>query len=72
MQSINRFAPTAAFMTLLLGTALGCLALGVWGVRSFARGKKPDGSEMAAINVRCLEGVDLDSLKIKKVNGRDF
>jgi hypothetical protein len=39
------------------------------GVRSFARGKNRDGSEMAAINVRCLEGVDPDTLKITKVNG---
>jgi len=28
------------------------------GVRSFARGAKPGGAEMAAINVRCLDGVD--------------
>jgi hypothetical protein len=40
------------------------------GVRSFARGKNRDGSEMAAINVRCLEGVDPDSLTLTKVNGR--
>jgi hypothetical protein len=40
------------------------------GVRSFARGKGPDGSGMAAINVRCLEGVDPDTLQITKVNGR--
>ena len=39
------------------------------GVRSFARGKARDGSDTAAINVRCLEGVDLDTLTIKKVNG---
>lgn len=39
------------------------------GVRSFARGKGKDG-EMAAINVRCLEGVDPDTLEITKVNGR--
>ena len=28
------------------------------GVRSFARGTAPDGSPVAAINTRCLEGVD--------------
>ena len=39
------------------------------GVRAFARGKGKDG-EMAAINVRCLEGVDPDTLEITKVNGR--
>lgn len=40
------------------------------GVRSFARGKTRDGADTAAINVRCLEGVDLDTLTITKVNGR--
>jgi hypothetical protein len=40
------------------------------GVRSFGHGKGPDGSEMYAINVRTLEGVDLDALKVKKVNGK--
>lgn len=39
------------------------------GVRSFARGKAPDGSEMAAINARCLEGVDVSQLKIKHYDG---
>ena len=28
------------------------------------------GKPTAAINVRCLEGIDLDSLKVKKFNGR--
>jgi hypothetical protein len=40
------------------------------GVESFARGKKPDGSEAIAINVRCLSGADLDALDIKRVDGR--
>jgi hypothetical protein len=41
------------------------------GIESFARGKRPnDGAEMVAVNVRCLVGVDLDSLTIKKVDNR--
>jgi hypothetical protein len=40
------------------------------GVRSFGHGKGPDGSEMYAVNVRTLEGVDLDALKVKKVDGK--
>ncbi|HEY2733422.1 MAG TPA: GFA family protein, partial [Polyangiales bacterium] len=40
------------------------------GVRSFAFGKGPGGSEMRAINVRCLEGVDPDQLSITKVDGK--
>ncbi len=40
------------------------------GIQSFARGKGRDGAEMAAVNVRCLEGVDVDSLKVRKIDGR--
>jgi len=40
------------------------------GVGSFARGVGPDGAEMVAINVRCLEGVDLDALTITPFDGR--
>ena len=39
------------------------------GIQSFARGKGPDGQEMIAINVRCLDGVDPDSFKVKKFDG---
>ena len=42
------------------------------GVQSFARGKRADGTPVVAINVRCLSDVDPDSLKIQKVNGKDF
>ncbi len=42
------------------------------GIQSFAKGKGPNGKETAAISVRCLDEVDLDSLKIKKVDGRKF
>ncbi|MCT7377378.1 GFA family protein [Chelativorans salis] len=42
----------------------------VCGMESFARGAMPDGTKMAAVNVRCLEGVDLDALDIKQVDGR--
>jgi hypothetical protein len=40
------------------------------GVQSFARGAGPGGVEMVAINVRCLDGVDPSTLKVKHVNGR--
>jgi len=43
------------------------------GIQSFSRGKRPsDGADMVAINVRCLDDVDPDSLKVKKVDGRKF
>jgi hypothetical protein len=40
------------------------------GVRSFSGGIGPDGKEMRAINVRCLEGVDVDSLQVHKYDGK--
>ncbi|HEY6259319.1 MAG TPA: GFA family protein [Xanthobacteraceae bacterium] len=42
------------------------------GIESFARGKGPGGVEMAAVNVRCLDGVDLGALKVKNVDGRSL
>jgi hypothetical protein len=40
------------------------------GIRAFARGKGRDGSEMRAINVRCLDDVDIDALNVTKIDGR--
>ena len=42
------------------------------GIQSFARGKGPDGAEMIAINVRCLDGVEPDLFKVKKFDGRSM
>jgi hypothetical protein len=42
------------------------------GVESFAHGKDKEGNEMYGINVRCLEGVERESLTITPVNGKDF
>ena len=42
------------------------------GIQSFAHGKGPGGAEMVAVNVRCLDGVEVDSLPVKKVDGRKF
>lgn len=41
------------------------------GVESFGAGIGPDGKEMRAINARCLEGVEVESLKLTPFNGRD-
>src|SRR5688500_11919793 len=35
------------------------------GIHPFGEGAGPDGKPMAAINVRCLEGVDIESLKVQ-------
>ena len=42
----------------------------VCGVGSFARGKNADGSPMAAINVRCLDDIDLASIKTTRFDGK--
>ena len=43
------------------------------GIQSFAIGTHPkSGAKLAAINVRCVDGVDLDSLKVKKVDGKSL
>jgi hypothetical protein len=40
------------------------------GISSFGRGKGPDGTEMAAINLRCLDGIELDKVTIGKFDGK--
>jgi hypothetical protein len=42
------------------------------GVSSFARGMGPDGTPMVAINVRCLDGIDLAALSPKPFDGRSL
>lgn len=40
------------------------------GIQSFARGVAPDGSEVAAINVRCLDDVDVFALEPRPFDGK--
>lgn len=42
------------------------------GIESFARGTAPDGKEMVAVNVRCLDGVDLKALAPMPIDGRNM
>jgi hypothetical protein len=42
------------------------------GVTPFLSGKDQSGNTMKAINVRCLEGLDLKSLNITHVDGKSF
>jgi hypothetical protein len=42
------------------------------GVGSFSRGRAPDGKEMMAVNVRCLDDVDATSLKPMPFDGRSL
>ena len=42
------------------------------GVGSFSRGASPDGSETIAVNVRCLDGVDVAELTPIPFDGRSL
>lgn len=40
------------------------------GIESFATGEGPGGMQMAAVNVRCLDEVDIASLTLTPFNGK--
>ena len=42
------------------------------GIHVFGEGTAPDGKAVAAVNARCIEGIDLDSLKVNHYNGREL
>ena len=42
------------------------------GIESFARGSRPDGSEVVAINVRCLDDVDPAALTLTPFDGKSL
>lgn len=42
------------------------------GIKPFARGAMPDGSKMVAVNVRCLDDVDLGALETQSFDGKSM
>ena len=42
------------------------------GISPFSEGTNADGTAMACVNVRCLDGVDLATVRIVPVDGRSF
>lgn len=40
------------------------------GIHPYAEGKGPKGDEMAAVNIRCLEGIDLAAIPVTHYDGR--
>ena len=40
------------------------------GVEVFANGKKPDGTDVVALNVSCIDGIDLAKLTMTPIDGR--
>ena len=41
------------------------------GVDLFARGRKPDGTEVVALNVSCIDGIELAELAMMPIDGRN-
>jgi hypothetical protein len=41
-------------------------------VQAFSFGAQPDGSEVVAVNVRSLEGVDLGTLQVTPFDGKNL
>jgi hypothetical protein len=44
----------------------------ICGIHTFGEGADPKGNAMAAINIRCIEGVDLASVPVEKFDGRSL
>ena len=42
------------------------------GIRSFARGLRPDGAPVVAVNARCLDGVDAEALPVRHFDGKSL
>lgn len=42
------------------------------GIHPLGEGTMPDGTQMAAINVRCLDNVDLATLSVQQYDGRSL
>lgn len=42
------------------------------GMHPYGEGTGPSGRAMAAINIRCIEGIDLKTIPVTEYNGRDL
>ena len=42
----------------------------VCGIHPYGEGTDPQGRRMAAINIRCLDGVDLEKIPVQRFDGR--
>lgn len=40
------------------------------GIHPFGEGTDPKGNAMAAVNLRCVEGIDLDAIPVQHYDGR--
>ena len=42
----------------------------VCGIHAYGEGVDPKGNRMAAVNIRCLKGIDLDEIPVSHFDGR--
>lgn len=42
------------------------------GIHPYGEGTDPSGRKMAAINIRCLDGVDLEAIPVRHFDGRSM
>lgn len=42
------------------------------GISPYSEGTAPSGEAMAAINIRCIEGIDLQAIPVKHFDGRSI
>ncbi|KGR96558.1 GFA family protein [Burkholderia sp. ABCPW 111] len=40
------------------------------GIHPFAEGTDPKGNAIAAVNIRCIDGIDLDAVPVRHFDGR--
>lgn len=44
----------------------------VCGIHPFGEGRDPKGNDIVAVNIRCLEGFDLDAVPVQHYDGRSL
>lgn len=76
------FVPAAQFRLLSGGDQLTDYQFGrksihhlfcrICGIESYATGSMPDGTPMVAVNVRCIDGIDVDALAVSRFDGRSI
>jgi hypothetical protein len=42
------------------------------GIHPYGEGVDPKGNQVAAVNVRCLEGIDLESVPVQRFDGKSL
>lgn len=52
--------------------AISHLTCATCGTQPFARGKKRDGTDMVAVNLRCVPDFDRATVEVVQVDGRSF